>query len=103
MPAGFLVDHDLGFQVAQKLIKMGFRGSQTAELVFDDMVVPMENIVGAEHEGHQVVMSGLDYERAIGTSISVGIIDEPCSCPSNTPRPASSSVGRSRSSRWCRP
>ncbi len=64
-----------GFQVAQKLIKMGFRGSQTAELVFDDMVVPVENIVGREHEGHQVVMSGLDYERAIGTSIPVGIME----------------------------
>ncbi len=64
-----------GFQVAQKLVKMGFRGSQTAELVFDDMVVPVENIVGSEHEGHRVVMSGLDIERAIGTSIPVGIME----------------------------
>ncbi|MCX6400024.1 MAG: acyl-CoA dehydrogenase family protein [Propionibacteriales bacterium] len=61
-----------GFQVAQKLNKMGFRGSQTAELVFDDMVVPVENIVGTEHEGHQVVMSGLDIERAMIAPISVG-------------------------------
>jgi isovaleryl-CoA dehydrogenase len=72
----FAVETDTpGFQVAQKLIKMGFRGSQTAELVFDDMVVPVANIVGEEHEGHQVVMSGLDYERAVGASISVGIAE----------------------------
>jgi len=64
-----------GFQVAQKLVKMGFRGSQTAELVFDDMVVPVANIVGAEHEGHRVVMSGLDLERAAVSSISVGIAE----------------------------
>jgi isovaleryl-CoA dehydrogenase len=64
-----------GFQVAQKLVKMGFRGSQTAELVFDDMVVPVENIVGEEHLGHQVVMSGLDYERAVVASIPVGIAE----------------------------
>lgn len=64
-----------GFQVAQKLIKMGFRGSQTAELVFDDMVVPAGNIVGEEHEGHRVVMSGLDLERAAVSSVSVGIAE----------------------------
>lgn len=64
-----------GFQVAQKLVKMGFRGSQTAELVFDDMVVPVENIVGEEHEGHRVVMSGLDIERAAVTSVSLGIAE----------------------------
>ena len=64
-----------GFQVAQKLVKMGFRGSQTAELVFDDMVVPVANIVGEEHEGHRVVMSGLDLERAAVSSISVGIAE----------------------------
>jgi isovaleryl-CoA dehydrogenase len=64
-----------GFTVAQKLVKMGFRGSQTAELVFDDMVVPVENIVGEEHLGHQVVMAGLDYERAMVASIPVGIAE----------------------------
>ncbi len=64
-----------GFQVAQKLVKMGFRGSQTAELVFDDLVVPVSNIVGEEHEGHRVVMSGLDLERAAVSSISVGIAE----------------------------
>ena len=64
-----------GFDVAQKLIKMGFRGSQTAELVFDDMVVPVENIIGEEHMGHQVVMSGLDYERAVGACVPLGIAE----------------------------
>tara|TARA_B100000614_G_scaffold261911_1_gene293200 strand:- start:3313 stop:4482 length:1170 start_codon:yes stop_codon:yes gene_type:complete len=64
-----------GFKVAQKLTKMGFRGSQTAELVFEDMVVPRRNIVGIEHQGHQVVMSGLDYERAAIAPINVGVAE----------------------------
>ncbi len=70
----FVVETDTpGFQVAQKLIKMGFRGSQTAELVFEDMVVPAENVVGTVDQGHQVVMSGLDFERAMIAPINVGI------------------------------
>lgn len=64
-----------GFKVAQKLKKMGFRGSQTAELVFEDLRVPVENIVGTEHEGHKVVMSGLDFERAIIACINVGVAE----------------------------
>ncbi len=64
-----------GFDVAQKLVKMGFRGSQTGELVFDDLVVPRTNIVGHEHQGHQVVMSGLDVERAVIAAISVGVAE----------------------------
>lgn len=72
----FVVECDSpGFSVAQKLTKMGFRGSPTAELVFDNVVVPVENIVGTEHRGHQVVMSGLDYERAMIAPISVGIAE----------------------------
>ena len=62
-----------GFRVAQKLTKMGFRGSQTAELIFEDMRVPAENIVGIVNEGHQVVMRGLDIERAMIAPLSVGI------------------------------
>lgn len=62
-----------GFEVAQKLVKMGFRGSQTAELVFDDMYVPAENVVGTVDQGHRVVMSGLDFERAMIAPISVGM------------------------------
>lgn len=72
----FVVETDTpGFQVAQKLVKMGFRGSQTAELVFDDMYVPAENVVGAVDQGHQVVMSGLDFERAMIASINVGMAE----------------------------
>ena len=72
----FAVETDTpGFHVAQKLEKMGFRGSTTAELVFEDMVVPAANIVGSEHGGHQVVMSGLDYERAMIAPISTGIAE----------------------------
>lgn len=62
-----------GFKVAQKMVKMGFRGSQTAELVFEDMRIPVENIVGEEHQGHKVVMSGLDFERAMIAPINTGI------------------------------
>ncbi|MEM6709915.1 MAG: acyl-CoA dehydrogenase family protein [Pseudomonadota bacterium] len=64
-----------GFTVAQKLNKMGFRGSQTGELVFEDLHVPRANIVGEEHQGHKVVMSGLDIERAIIATINVGVAE----------------------------
>ena len=72
----FVVETDTpGFEVTQKLTKMGFRGSQTAELVFDDMVVPAENVVGEIDEGHRVVMSGLDLERAMIAAINVGMAE----------------------------
>ena len=64
-----------GFKIAQKLQKMGFRGSQTGELVFEDLRVPLDNILGEEHEGHKVVMSGLDVERAMIAPINVGIAE----------------------------
>ena len=64
-----------GFKVAQKLDKMGFRGSTTAELVFDDCVVPAENLVGEENRGVGIVMSGLDLERAIVAMINVGMAE----------------------------
>ena len=64
-----------GFKVAQKLQKMGFRGSQTGELVFEDLRVPVDNILGEEHEGHKVVMSGLDVERAMIAPVNVGIAE----------------------------
>ncbi len=72
----FLVEtNSPGFKVAQKLIKMGFRGSQTGELVFEDLVVPRANVIGQEHQGHKVVMSGLDFERAALAPISVGVAE----------------------------
>ncbi len=74
--SAFIVEKDFpGFKVAQKLIKMGFRGSQTAELVFEDCKVPAENLVGAENNGVKVVMSGLDLERAMISPICLGIAE----------------------------
>jgi len=62
-----------GVSVAQKLIKMGFRGSQTAELAFDDCRVPVANVIGKENEGVKCVMSGLDLERAMIAPICLGM------------------------------
>ena len=64
-----------GFAVAQKLDKMGFRGSTTAELVFNECRVPAENRVGDENSGVSVVMSGLDLERAIVAMINLGMAE----------------------------
>ncbi|MEM9177830.1 MAG: acyl-CoA dehydrogenase family protein [Myxococcota bacterium] len=72
----FVVDmHTPGVTVAQKMIKMGFRGSQTAELAFDDCRVPVENVIGKENEGVKCVMSGLDLERATIAPICVGMAE----------------------------
>ncbi|MFZ4690462.1 MAG: acyl-CoA dehydrogenase family protein [Polymorphobacter sp.] len=64
-----------GFKVAQKLDKMGFRGSPTAELVLDDCVVPAANLVGTENKGVGIVMSGLDLERAAVAMINIGMAE----------------------------
>jgi isovaleryl-CoA dehydrogenase len=72
--SAFIVQKDYpGFHVAQRLTKMGFRGSQTAELRFDNCRVPAANLVGAEHGGVAVVMSGLDLERAMIAPLCLGI------------------------------
>ncbi len=72
--SAFLVDATSpGFRVAQKLEKMGFRGSQTGELVFDNCRVPAANLIGEENAGVKVVMSGLDLERAMIAPICLGI------------------------------
>lgn len=74
--SAFIVEKDMpGFSVAQKLVKMGFRGSQTGELVFDNCRVPARNLVGGLDEGVKVVMSGLDLERAMISPICVGIAE----------------------------
>lgn len=74
--SAFIVEKDFsGFSVAQKLIKMGFRGSQTGELLFDECEVPEENLVGSVNEGVAVVMSGLDLERAVISPICVGMAE----------------------------
>ncbi|MCZ6859296.1 MAG: acyl-CoA dehydrogenase family protein [Alphaproteobacteria bacterium] len=64
-----------GFSIAQKLVKMGFRGSPTAELVFDECKVPLENLIGGENKGVSVVMSGLDLERSMISPICLGIAE----------------------------
>ena len=74
--SAFIVEKGFaGFSVAQKLVKMGFRGSQTGELVFDDCRVPAENLVGEENGGVAVVMSGLDLERAVISPLCVGMAE----------------------------
>jgi len=63
-----------GFKTAQKLDKLGMRGSNTCELVFDSCEVPEENILGKVDHGSKVLMSGLDYERVVLAGGSVGIM-----------------------------
>lgn len=63
-----------GFSTAQKLDKLGMRGSDTGELVFEDCEVPEENVLGGEGRGVNVLMSGLDYERAVLAAGSLGIM-----------------------------
>ena len=63
-----------GFSTAQKLDKLGMRGSNTCELVFQDCMVPVENVLKAVGSGVNVLMSGLDYERAVLAGGSVGLM-----------------------------
>ena len=71
----FLVERGFsGFSQAQKLDKLGMRGSNTCELVFEDVEVPAENILGGEGRGVNVLMSGLDYERAVLAAGPLGIM-----------------------------
>src|SRR3982750_3943244 len=63
-----------GFTTAQKLDKLGMRGSNTCELVFQDCAVPAENLLGEEGRGVNVLMSGLDYERTVLAGGSLGIM-----------------------------
>jgi len=74
--SAFIVEKEMkGFKVAQKLKKMGYRGSQTGELLFEDCRVPAENLVGGENRGVAVVMSGLDLERAMISPLCLGIAE----------------------------
>lgn len=71
----FLIEKGMdGFKTAQKLDKLGMRGSNTCELVFEDCRVPAKNILGELNRGAQVLMSGLDYERTILAAGPVGIM-----------------------------
>ena len=71
----FIIERDFkGFSQAQKLDKLGMRGSNTCELVFEDCEVPVENILGVENDGVRVLMSGLDYERVVLSGGPVGLM-----------------------------
>ncbi len=71
----FLIERGIeGFSTAQKLDKLGMRGSDTCELVFEDCEVPYENVLGEEGRGVQVLMSGLDYERVVLAGGPLGIM-----------------------------
>ena len=71
----FLIEKDFpGYRCAQKLDKMGMRGSDTGELVFEDCEVPEDNVLGPENGGAGVLMSGLDYERTVLAGGPLGIM-----------------------------
>ena len=71
----FLIERGMkGFSVAQKLDKLGMRGSDTGELVFEDVEVPFENVLYEEGKGVEVLMSGLDYERVVLSGGPLGIM-----------------------------
>ena len=73
--SAFIIEKDFtGFSTAQKLDKLGMRGSNTSELVFRDCKVPAENLLGELNQGVKVLMSGLDYERTILAAGPVGIM-----------------------------
>ncbi|WP_288194154.1 isovaleryl-CoA dehydrogenase [uncultured Phyllobacterium sp.] len=71
----FLVEKGFkGFSTAQKLDKLGMRGSNTCELVFEDCEIPFENVLGEEGKGVRILMSGLDYERVVLAGGPLGIM-----------------------------
>ena len=71
----FLIEKTMsGFSTAQKLDKLGMRGSNTCELVFEDCEVPYENVLGEEGQGVRILMSGLDFERVVLAAGPVGIM-----------------------------
>lgn len=71
----FLIEKKFkGFSTAQKLDKLGMRGSNTCELVFEDCEVPFENVLGEEGKGVKILMSGLDYERVVLAAGPIGIM-----------------------------
>lgn len=71
----FLIEKDMaGFSTSPHFDKLGMRGSNTAELVFQDVEVPFENVLGEEGKGVRVLMSGLDYERVVLSGIGTGIM-----------------------------
>jgi isovaleryl-CoA dehydrogenase len=73
--SAFIIERGFeGFSPAQKLDKLGMRGSSTSELVFDDCAVPAQNLLGGENQGVRVLMRGLDYERVVLSGGPLGIM-----------------------------
>ena len=71
----FIIEKDMvGFSTSAHFDKLGMRGSNTAELIFDDVKVPFENVLGQENRGVEVLMSGLDFERVVLAGIGTGIM-----------------------------
>ncbi|MDP5084027.1 MAG: isovaleryl-CoA dehydrogenase [Yoonia sp.] len=71
----FIIEKEMaGFSTSPHFDKLGMRGSNTAELIFDDVAVPFENVLGQEGKGVRVLMSGLDYERVVLAGIGLGIM-----------------------------
>jgi isovaleryl-CoA dehydrogenase len=71
----FIVEKSMtGFSTSKHFDKLGMRGSNTAELIFDNVEVPFENVLGEEGKGVRVLMSGLDYERVVLSGIGTGIM-----------------------------
>ncbi len=71
----FLIEKTMaGFSTGQKLDKLGMRGSNTCELIFEDCEVPYENVLGEEGQGAKILMSGLDYERVVLSGGPLGIM-----------------------------
>ena len=71
----FLIEKEMsGFSTSPHFDKLGMRGSNTAELIFDDVQVPFDNVLGEEGKGVRVLMSGLDYERVVLAGIGLGIM-----------------------------
>ncbi|MHC9234098.1 isovaleryl-CoA dehydrogenase [Pseudooceanicola sp. 502str34] len=71
----FLIEKEMaGFSTSPHFDKLGMRGSNTAELIFEDVEVPFENVLGEEGKGVRVLMSGLDYERVVLSGIGTGIM-----------------------------
>ena len=71
----FLIEKEMkGFSTSPHFDKLGMRGSNTAELIFDDCEVPFENVLGEEGRGVAVLMSGLDYERVVLSGVNIGIM-----------------------------
>ncbi len=71
----FLIERDMkGFSTAQKLDKLGMRGSNTCELVFEDCKIPVENVLGEVHQGVKVLMSGLNTERLVLSGGPIGLM-----------------------------